>query len=270
MTYQSPFDALYNTTGKGSLEYNGTLDDVLSVLTESAFSQSLTTQPDIWALHPPRILRAIIDYKIGRPELPNVEQLLKDAINITLDIYVNPQNTTRVVEALKDEIQQMQLQDLLTTPLTQPLDPTTWEASTPKRSQKTAHRLKKTTSADLLFIALGQGGIAAGMDVYLRYCALTGSTNSAFYVARLSRLKLKDTRPKLTVTEIQYLQKEAQGKEIVIFDEDKSSGATIYNARYYFSTKVFPTQNVITITNFDKIRELHKKWYEKLYEKIIK
>lgn len=199
MTYQSPFDALYKSDITAAcLEYNGTLEKVLKDLAsppqvqhlnfeiKHPASNTLNDHPEIWALHPPRIIRAVMDYKISHPDSPHLEQLLQDVINSTIDIYSNPKNATQCVTELKEKIQQMQLQDLLRNPLHQKIDLTTWEASKPERSKKTATDLAtKTASTDVLFIALGHGGIAAGMDVFLRYCSDTGNTNSTFYTTRM-------------------------------------------------------------------------------------
>ena len=153
----------------------------------------------------------------------------------------------------------MGLEALLTSPLNQPSDSVTWNATHPARSQRTAQQLaSQTQSNDVLFIALAHGGVAAGMDIYLRYCDDSGSKDSAFYVARLSTHKLRDAQPRLSIKEIDYLRKLAKGRQVVVFDEDRASGTTLNIAHAYFSTQVFPNQNVMTLSNLDMRGELVK------------
>jgi hypothetical protein len=109
-----------------------------------------------------------------------------------------------------------------------------------------------------LFVALAHGGVAAGMDTYLRYCSETGENNSTFYVARFSTQKLSDIYPQLSPTEISYLQKQLRGKRPVLFDEDMSSGKTLDRAQKFFDGSVFPQGRVIVVTNLDARGELMK------------
>ena len=85
MTYHSPFNALIVNSAKFKLKlkYSGTLDDVLSyVATLSSHKTFSTANANVWALHPPRIIRAVVDYKIQRPNSPEIEILLREAIGV--------------------------------------------------------------------------------------------------------------------------------------------------------------------------------------------
>lgn len=260
MSYTSPFDALVGDDPlfTQTLHYRGTLERVLSDLT----TLSPTTHSKEWALHPPRILRAIVDYKVDNFTSLEVEILLRDAIEASLQIYSDPDNIPELVEGLRGEIHSLKLDDLLIKPLYQQDDVRTGFSSHPSFSQRTAQQIaRKTPNTDLLFIALAHGGVAAGMDVYLRYCALSGSENSSFYVARISTQKYRDDQPQLSPTEIDYLKEQGEGKQVVIFDEDRSSGTTMNLAYTYFSANAFPFQNMIAITNStnrDELKELEQ------------
>src|SRR3989344_5652769 len=262
MMYHSPFTALVENSAESGqdLKYSGTLDDVLSdVATLSSHETFSTANANVWALHPPRIIRAIVDYKIQHPNSPEIEVLLKEAIGVALGIYSDSTHSAKSVGKLRDKIKTMGLEALLTSPLNQPSDSVTWNATHPARSQRTAQQLaSQTQSNDVLFIALAHGGVAAGMDIYLRYCDDSGSKDSAFYVARLSTHKLRDTQPRLSIKEIDYLRKLAKGRQVVVFDEDRASGTTLNIAHAYFSTQVFPNQNVMTLSNLDMRGELVK------------
>ena len=274
MMYHSPFNALIaNSAGSGqNLKYSGTLDDVLSdVATLSLHKPSSTANAKVWALHPPRIIRAVVDYKIQHPNSPEIEVLLRDAIRVALEVYSDPTNSAETVGKLRDKIKTMGLEALLTSPLNQPSDGLTWEATEPARSQKTAQQLaSQIQSNDVMVVALAHGGVAAGMDYFLRYCDISKSQDSAFYVARLSTQKLKDKQPRLTLREIEYLKKLAQGRQVVVFDEDKASGTTLKIAHAYFSSQVFPNQSVMTLSNLDMMGELVKLGFEKNLAEIDK
>ena len=254
MAYNSPFDTLFDIFleyNSSYLGYQGTLNGVLSDLSTLA-SDGPTEGAYVWGLHPSRIITAVIDYKVKHPDVPETETLLPEAIDVALGIYSNPINSAEVVAKLKDRIRSLNLDDLLTSPLRQSIDRVTWRALDPFKSENTVQRLIPQTRYDnLLFIALAHGGVAVGMDVYLRYCNAFKSKDSAFYVVRLSTQKLKDKEPRLSAPEIDYLKELAKGRRVVVFDEDISSGTTLKIARDYFSTKVFPSQKVMMFTNLD-------------------
>ena len=254
-------DDWINPVSISNLGYKGTLDDVLA---DVAKGPSHTQQ----VLHPPRIIRAIVDYKINHPHLEEAEDLLKDAIAECLEMYRDPNYSSQGAVKLRNKVHDLGLEDLLTKPLTQPSDMTTLKASSKFRSDNSAHSLvAQAESKDVLFIALGHGGVGAGMDVFLKYLDLTGSTDSAFYVARLSTQKLGDSKPRLSPTEIEYLKKLGNKRQVIIFDEDSFSGRTIEVAKTYFSRHVFPLKRVIPLINLNARAELIGLGYkDKLFE----
>lgn len=271
--YLSPFDVLIaNSAGtEQDLKYNGTLDEVLTEIIAFSSSQTLPiVDADNWALHPPRIIRAVVDYKIQHPDSPEIETLLREAIDVALGLYSNPTNSGNGVDRLREKIKTMELETLLTSPLHQPSDIVTWTAMHPSKSHRTAQRLaSQTLSNDVLFIALAHGGVAAGMDVYLRYLSNSESQDSAFYVARLSVQKLGDKQPRLSARETEYLKTLANGRQVVIFDEDKATGTTLNFAHAYFSTQVFPNQSVMAFSNLDLKRELAALGFGKILKQIV-
>ena len=252
MAYLSPFDVLIDisATPKQDLAYNGTLDDVLSEIATLSPHQIITpVTAKIWALHPPRIIRAAVDYKIQHPYTPEIDVLVREAINTSLGIYSDPINSAKTVNELRNKTKTMGLEVLLINRLNQLDDEATWNATHPRWSQITALRIASLKQANgVLFIALAHGSVAAGMDAYLRYCDYSGSRNSTFYVARLSTRKHKDRQPRLSASEVDYLRKIAKDKPVVIFDEDRSSGLTLEIADDYFSD-LFPNQSVFKLCN---------------------
>lgn len=108
------------------------------------------------------------------------------------------------------------------------------------------------TQEDILFVALANGGIAAGMDVFLRYCDMTKNSNSKFYAVRFSREKMKDREPQISKDEGRYLESIGHNKQIILFDEDSCSGKTIELARDFLVKNVFGERKIITMVNIDR------------------
>jgi len=241
MTYHSPLADLYQR--KFTLDYSGTLDDILTEL----------EHPDVEtrALHPPRIIRAAIDHKIRSPS-HEAEQLVRHAIDAALNVYRHEYSSAGA--RFRTHIQIDGLDDLLAQPIRQPDDSVTRDATHPQRSQKTAERIAQQAPGDILFIALAHGGVAAGMDVYLRHCEAFGE-NSIFYAVRLSTQKICDAQPQLSFTELNYLRSQAVGRQVVIFDEDKASGTTLSIANRYFQ-RIFPHKDILIVYNLGMLEEL--------------
>ena len=235
MTYLSPFTTLFESQAQISLKYNGTLEDILSEIIEASQENESVKDKTVLALHPPRIIRALVDYKIARPEDSGIEELLIRAIEVALRLYSDASNSQTVIENFKEEIKDRGQKSLLSTLITQTQDSVTWRATDPKMSQETAKLIIKGGYKELLFIALAQGGVAAGMDVFLNYCNLSGNNDSAFYTVRFSRNKHQDEEPRLSSREIDYLKKLAGDRQIIIFDEDRYWGYTLDIAKFYFS-----------------------------------
>ncbi len=241
--------------GQDMLAYDGSLGGVLAEL-EIALLTPGSRSP-LLALHPPRVIRAVIDHKIAHPDAPNAENLVRHAIKLGLHIYKGAEGAANQLKEFRTAAQDSGIVDLLTQRLRQPSDLATWEASSSIRSQASAERLfEQTYGKDVLFIALAHGGVAAGMDVYLRYADMAKSEDSEFYTCRYSTHKADDEKPQLIEAEINYLQEMARGKEVVIFDEDKASGGTLREAVRFFSDGVFPTHRVIPLTNLDMRAEI--------------
>lgn len=253
--YQSLFDRIDFQASSQLQPYKGSLGEVLDELEVATFNptQHLVTL----ALHPPRVIRAIIDYKVGSRDSAGVLGLLREAIGLGLGIYQGSPGTPEAITRFRDHVIEIAGDNLLTDTLLQSSDITTWHATSPERSQKTATYIAEMVNRkDILFLALAHGGVAAGMDTYLRYRNLVGSTDSEFYVARHSAHKLHDSEPRLTPEEIQYLQAQVVRRQVVVFDEDRASGETLKKAREFFVTQVFPDQQVTVVTNLDARGEL--------------
>ena len=262
MSYYSIFDSIAEKGHRWGglvtyLRYAGSLNEVLNDLVEVIKREDYSFDDDIiLALHPPRILRAIIDYKIEHPEADGVEDLLIEAVNVALSIYSHHRRTDpTILENLRK--QASVYEGLLNGELRENKDSVSWDATYPERSEKTV--LRQFTSledrTDILFISLAHGSLPSGMDVFLRYQDLSKSSNSVFYPVRLSRYDKNDKEPQLTAKERSYLKDAAKGRYVVIYDEDSNYGKTIKMAEAYFSG-LFPGSPITATTNYHLLSDL--------------
>ena len=270
MVYHSLFDRIAQAGhlfgyGFKQQEYYGTLEAVLDETRVALNSNRGDSRIIRLALHPPRIVRAFVDYKVQNPNAPEIEYLLRDSIQLGLDVYSGKERerVTQELERLRRRTIETGNGILLTRELNQLADNVTWDATNPTKSSQTAGDLVlRTKGAPVLFLALAHGGVAAGMDTYLRYCNQTEATDSSFYVARFSAHKLGDASPRLSQTELAYLQTQLAGKSVVIFDEDRASGNTLDIARHFFQRE-FLGAKITVVTNLDMKAALLKSGFKK-------
>ena len=260
MDYQSLFDRIVEADPDfrrafKHQRYFGTLEDILEETSTSLNKPNDELGVIRQALHPPRIIRAVIDYKVENPQSPKVEFLVRDAIKLGLNVYRGSPCAAGDIEELKRKIIETGNLSLLGSVVKQVYDDVTWIATNPRRSSETANNLiMDGVGQPVIFVALGHGGVAAGMDTYLRYCDGAGENGSTFYVVRFSNRKLGDVAPRLNTAEISYLQEQAKGRKPVIFDEDKFTGITLGTAEQFFNRHVFPEKTRV-LTNYDMDRE---------------
>jgi len=237
--------------GYDEQEYKGNLDDVL--LQTLGVIDSGKKENDLLklVLNPPRIIRALVDYKIEYPGTRKIDSLLKESIRLGLDIYSGDYKARQKIAEFGKRVEESDCRAVLKRKLEQPQDLVSWDATNPKRSENNSLRLNSALEGKpVLFIALGHGGVAAGMDTYLRYCDKSSNlAQSAFYVARFSAHKMKDTKPRLTPNEIAYLKNQVVGREAVLFDEDRATGKTLDLACRFFKEQVFPDVILNVVTN---------------------
>lgn len=224
--YRSPFEPVDYTTAEKELAYTGTLAGVLDELQESlATPYKYVTR---LVLHPPRIIRRAIDYKIANPDSRPAHELLSDAIQLGLHVYRNLEHSQQRVEAFREKVDDID-SSILTSLLVQKKDITTWEASHHTKSERTTKELLDMNRGDLFFIALAHGGVPSGMDIFLRYQANTKG-KSAFYVARLSQSSSIDKTLQISNLEADMFREQTRDRHVVIYDEDQGTGFTMETA----------------------------------------
>ncbi|MBI2578908.1 MAG: hypothetical protein HYW26_04315 [Candidatus Aenigmarchaeota archaeon] len=264
MPYHSLFDKIAGECPPGTMpqtfreflhlqSYSGNLREVLGELEAlCSYSRPDTKDLVIIALHAPRVIRAVLDFKISYPLRGNVD-LVRNAIDLGLAVYGSDSQSVQHLHDFRSKIES-QCPQLLERKVKQQEDTTTWSAMKPERSRATAEKMMDYfKNRDVLFITMAHGGTAPGMDVFLRYCD-AGAPASSFYVVRLSMDKLRDRRPRILKHELGYLQEQTDGRRILIFDEDVCEGRTIRTAYDYFS-HAFPHRRITLATNMDKFGE---------------
>ena len=152
MSYISLFDRIEKEAPEYSSaftlqKYDGTLKDVL-LETESILMANKMNGEELTklTLHPPRILKAILNYKIDNPQISELESLLDDATNLCLDIYRNSPTTLEQIYELTNKIEESEYSELLNTKLIQQIDQTTWDSTNPKKSKLSAPNVGTTHS----------------------------------------------------------------------------------------------------------------------------
>jgi len=256
MAYKSLYDFIELT--KEFQIYEGSLGSILTDISRILGKKNKTKQDySTLAFQSPRIIRALVDYKNKSPDDKKLLKLLRDGISVALKIYKQYDNPRMRDEILKfkTEIIQLGYGNILQTKLRQYFDQINLIASKPELSGKAAEKLNKLVgSKKAIILVVGHGAISVGMDVFLRYQDLNHRNNLLFYVVRFSRTKYKiyeDSVPQLTPYEIKYLQKQAIGRKIIIYDENYYTGKTIKQVVKYISKNIFRSHKINILYNIN-------------------
>jgi hypothetical protein len=247
--YSSLFDRI-DFAQSATLAYDGSLGEVMAQLHGELLLPAVTPDGLLRrVLHPPRIIRSIIDDKITHPGSTSTD-LLQKAVLSGLAVYRGTADAESRLLDLETSLMQAGKEYIFHLPLKQVDDRSTWMAMRPVYSKKSASLLAEyTQGAPLLFIPLAHGAVGVGMDLFLRYCEKTASgEKSIFYPVRDSQHKQSDIYPKVTDEEQRFLRDNSVGRTVVVFDEDVNTGITIENANDYFRYKVFG-KKLVTLTN---------------------
>ncbi len=256
MVYKSHFDRLVvkdsNMLQHSFMQpYKGTLGSALEDL-QKTLKETNPKSEDYarMILYPPRIIRSCIDHKIAQWEDCRNVDIVKSAINLAIDVYKKPESSSESVDEFRNRVNLANKTYMFNLPILQESDITTWEAMHPKFSRATTNQILQRASAkSILFVALAHGGVAAGLDIFLRYCDLLPSgTKSDFYAVRFSRDKWKDRSMKLDSIEEAYLKNMGENRRIILFDEDISSGTTLNYAQSSLD-KIFQNKEIISVVN---------------------
>ena len=211
-------------------EYNGTLEGVIDELDKILVTERIDANALLTiAQDSARVIRAALDAGEYREE----------ATELALAVYQRHPDARALLHAFREKAGVF--------PVLQRPDQFAAQYTHTCYTRTTIESLELLAKqSPVLFIALGHGGILPGMDVFTHYVDNT-QTDSVFYPVRYSTRKKMDTRPQLD--DYTAVQKYAHGREIVIFDEDLCSGATMGGAYSFFAQKVFSHHPIILLTN---------------------
>ncbi len=262
MAYNSYFDKIlkedpFFRKGFKQQYYRGCLENILDELQKDVLNVDDFYSMVRLVLHPARIIRGVIDYKLSFPYAQSLDVLMQSALDLSLEIYSLGQNLPLKINEFKGKINDTGNYLLLENEICQNVDGITWKASNPVKTKKTVEELiGKTNKSPVLFVALGHGGVASGMDTYLRYCDMCKDNDSAFYVVRFSTRKMKDKIPCVDSYDINYLKQNIENRITVVFDEDKSTGNTLNSAVSFLRDNIFCGIEPIGLINLDSSDEL--------------
>ena len=238
--------------------YNGSLGSVLTDISRILGKRNKTKQDySTLAFQSPRIIRALVDYKNENPEDKHLLRLLREGMSVALKIYKHYENPKlkEDISKLKTKIIRGGYGDIFRSKLRQHIDWINLIVSKPALSQKAAKKLNKIVeSKKSIILVIGHGAINVGMDVFLRYKDLNPKNDLLFYVVRFSTSpykKYEDDVPQLTPAEIKYLQKQAIGRKIIVYDENTNTGITIKNIVKYLSKNIFPKHKINILYNLN-------------------
>ena len=219
------------------LEFKGRISDVVGrigrTLNKGRLADLQSKDALELILDVPRVLRYLIDRKISSGSEAS-ERYISEAVEASLSVY-------SLSDDARNKFFKLELdagKEFERAWISQQSDYVSWESSYPDRSTASAKLLAEDTKLrDVLFIPLAHGAISAGLDVYLRYLAQSGSDDSEFYPIRFSRYKLYDKQPQISKSELDHLINASKGRNIVIFDED-TGGRTLAKACEFFNASI--------------------------------
>ena len=263
MAYKSLFDMLVEEDPNlrlisDNFHFCDSLDRVIDELGES-LNENNELALVKRALHAPRIIRAVIDYKISNRYDSEPRRLLNDAINLGLSVYRQDESSLEDLTSFRFRLVNSGNGELLDKQVHQPDDHMVFEDSHPKLNKTTANRLlEETEGKPVLFIAMAHSGIMPGMDTYLRYSDKIDNDESHFYTVRLSSTRWRDVIPKISLAERISLFEYSERLQTVIFDEHRASGYTLDKAKDYFTKNLSEDKNILVDCNVDRRPEYYK------------
>ncbi len=205
-----------------------------------------------WILTPARIITLALEYKQQVADPVVAQDLLLDSIDFALGVYQNPDLVLESTGQFRERILEKNSM-MLFHHHSFNTDGVSMHAYQPRNSRSTVETLLSLTDGNpVTFIAIANGGVPAGMDVFLRYRdEILSPDGLTFYSTKLSCYKdgrVGKKRPKIKPWEIRNLHEITGAKPIVLFDEDVNSGETLARARDFFR-KYFPENKIIVETN---------------------
>ena len=239
---QFPFEQAYRGNLAESMHFYGQLHTIIGDLAITHTAQHVTRH--FW--HPARLVRAAVDSKVGGEDRVDMLQLVTDYARAAYTDTPTHKEFTAVTESLAAH-------GLYPRWVEQTYDQTTLEAQQPGRAAAAAERLHvRVGDRNLLVLPLCHGGLLSAIEGAAYYTRMTGR-DAAMYPVRYSRTKAFDREPKIRPEELDYLREAAQGRTVVVYDDDTKTGRTISRTVQYLAKNgIGAGGNLVGVVNYDR------------------
>jgi hypothetical protein len=230
------------------MEFSGTINDVLDDLV-NANSEKRSIQLAKRTIGATRIIRANMSFYNQRDprNIIKIDAIL-NSVEQAKKIYEEEEPIEKIIKEYRKSKFYKKIKKFN---FEQEEDDASATYSTNNYSSLTYRNLILNYDSDILFVAIANGGVMPGLDIFLRYVNYTQKENCVFYPIKFSTSKNDDRIPRINEFEIDYLRHIAKGKEIILFDEDAFGGITISKAYEFLCQDVFEYKDVGIAINFD-------------------
>jgi hypothetical protein len=240
------------------IEWHGTAQDILRAVENAIVQNSLARSYWMSA----RLMRVIMHHSLNDP--PAKAGLITQTTKFLLELYAGRSQA----EDFSKIVQTIEAANLQHFVVEQEYDETTLEATVASRSRDAAHRLAQKTNDPLLLLPLCNGGLVAGIQTALLHQRERPGHDVMLYPVLFSRWKSGHLQPQINSHEQAFLQEASDGRKVVVFDEDASTGASVTRAMRYFSNLLSGSLGTLGMVNQDSrsplIIQTQGEWWEKV------
>lgn len=226
-------------TDYGPMEWIGTIQRAIEEVEAHIRDGSLNG--GYWK--PARILRGIVESNIDGPARI---ALVNQATEFIVGAYAGTAEVEDL-QRLAQTVSQAGIDDLY---LQQEKDTVTEESSTAELSWDAALRLCTGVHDSLLVIPLCHGGLVASVQTVLFHQKVKPAADIALYPLYFSRRKRRQSGPAIDPYELDHLKTVSEGRTVIVFDEDASSGGSVEQVIRYLSPEL-PANRVLGLVNSD-------------------
>jgi hypothetical protein len=256
---QYAFESVTSTDLR-AMFWKGTLGQVCDEIEASRSHGVSVLEPQVW--HPARIVRGVLESDIDGQDRVS---LIVSATRFAVRAYAGVTEDTDIHTIKKDIVDA----GLSGQQIIQGVDPPTARGTASQLSSETAARLDQKVDGPTLIIPVCHGGFLAGVQTALcRY--RQGHEDTTVYPLRFSRYKSREKSVHIPPQELEHIQSLAEGRTVVLHDEDASNGAPLDELAQRMAY-VLPEHTVLGAVNLDAREDYRSEdlgpWWEKSAEK---
>ncbi|MFH1187127.1 MAG: hypothetical protein V1697_03055 [Candidatus Levyibacteriota bacterium] len=205
------------------------LGDVISELEEAI--KNPENNNAVLLYNPARIINSILAGKVECDRDQTLryrfEALIVPSVEMAISVYKEEKDALSKLKELNSLIDYSNLDSLRLRAVIEKPDELKIQAFTTERTKTAVNHLKSITKGNpVLFLSFANGGTGPGLYDFVEYTKQTGRKDSTFYPIRFEH-SLHDRLPKVSSSEIDWLKKQAEGKQVTVFNDHSVSGATI-------------------------------------------